>query len=86
MNRKIALARDPDGHPPAAASVVVPEVADLLVAYLELLKTLAGIPPCIVEAAEKPEGTLFPTACGGVVYEGIAARPWLAASSDARAP
>lgn len=41
-----------------------------------ILKTLAGIPPCIIEAAEKPEGTLFPTACDGVAYEGVGKRPW----------
>jgi citrate synthase len=41
-----------------------------------ILKSLGGMPPCIVEAAEKPEGTLFPTACEAIVYEGQAARPW----------
>lgn len=41
-----------------------------------ILKTLAGMPPCIVEAAGKPEGTLFPTPCDGVRYEGVAARRW----------
>jgi len=41
-----------------------------------ILKTLAGIPPCIVEAAEKPEGALFPTPCSGITYEGVAKRPW----------
>lgn len=37
---------------------------------------LAGMPPCLVEASEKPEGTLFPTACDGIAYEGVAPRPW----------
>lgn len=37
---------------------------------------LAGMPPCWVEAAEKPEGTLFPTPCGDIAYEGVAQRPW----------
>lgn len=41
-----------------------------------ILKTLAGIPPCIVEAAEKPEGTLFPTPCADIAYAGVVARPW----------
>ena len=41
-----------------------------------ILKTLAGMPPCIVEAAEKPEGTLLPTPCVNVVYEGRAPRSW----------
>lgn len=43
-----------------------------------ILKTLAGMPPCIVEAAEKPEGTLFPTPCTGIAYEGVGKRPWRA--------
>jgi hypothetical protein len=37
---------------------------------------LAGMPPCWLEAAEKPEGTLFPTPCDGIVYEGIKQRAW----------
>jgi len=41
-----------------------------------ILKTLAGIPPCIVEAAGKPEGALFPTPCDGIRYEGVGKRPW----------
>lgn len=41
-----------------------------------ILKTLAGMPPCIVEGAEKAEGTLFPTACDEIAYEGVGKRPW----------
>ena len=37
---------------------------------------LAGMPPCWLEAAEKPEGTLFPTPCGEIAYEGIGQRTW----------
>lgn len=37
---------------------------------------LAGMPPCVVEAAAKPEGALFPTPCAGIAYEGVARRPW----------
>lgn len=37
---------------------------------------LAGMPPCWVEAAEKPEGTLFPTPCDDIAYEGVPTRPW----------
>lgn len=37
---------------------------------------LAGMPPCLVEAAAKPEGTLFPTPCSGVAYDGLPARRW----------
>lgn len=37
---------------------------------------LAGMVPCYAEAAEKPQGTLFPVACDHVAYEGRAARSW----------
>lgn len=37
---------------------------------------LAGIAPCSVEAAEKPEGVVFPTPCDGIAYEGVGKRPW----------
>lgn len=37
---------------------------------------LAGMPPCLVEAAEKPEGVLFATPCSGVAYAGQAPRAW----------
>lgn len=41
-----------------------------------ILKTLAGMPPCIIEASEKPEGTLMPMACENVSYEGPPPRSW----------
>ncbi len=41
-----------------------------------ILKSLGGMPPCIVEGAEKPEGTLFPTPCVAIAYDGVAQRPW----------
>lgn len=44
-----------------------------------ILKTLGGMPPCIVEAAERPQGTLFPTLCTDVTYEGVGNRVWGAA-------
>lgn len=37
---------------------------------------LGGMVPCVAEAAEKEEGTLFPTPCSGVAYEGPAPRAW----------
>ncbi|MDI1260416.1 hypothetical protein [Aquabacterium sp.] len=37
---------------------------------------LAGMQPCYVEAVEKPPGTLFPTSCADVCYEGVARRTW----------
>lgn len=37
---------------------------------------LAGMPPCFLEAAEKPEGLLFPLPCRVMLYEGVARRLW----------
>jgi hypothetical protein len=37
---------------------------------------LAGMLPCYIEAAEKPEGTLFPLACRDVAYVGKPKREW----------
>jgi hypothetical protein len=36
----------------------------------------AGMPPCWLEAADKPEGTLFPIPCDKVTYEGVGTRAW----------
>lgn len=38
---------------------------------------LGGMPPCWQEAADKPEGALFPTPCASVVYAGVNRRKWL---------
>jgi len=37
---------------------------------------LAGMPPCYIEAADNPEGSLFPVACDDIVYEGASRRLW----------
>jgi hypothetical protein len=37
---------------------------------------LAGMPPCYIEASEKPERTVLPIACEHVAYEGPAPRRW----------
>jgi hypothetical protein len=37
---------------------------------------LAGMPPCYLDAAEKPEGILFPLPCRAMLYEGVARRRW----------
>lgn len=37
---------------------------------------LAGMQPCYIEAAERPEGTLFPISCDHVRYEGTQRRRW----------
>lgn len=41
-----------------------------------ILKTLAGIPPCILEAAEKPAGAIYPLRCEQVNYIGVSPREW----------
>lgn len=41
-----------------------------------ILKFVAGMPPCILEAAEKPAGTLFPIRCSDIDYQGQAPRAW----------
>jgi len=37
---------------------------------------LAGMPPVYIEAAEKPEGSLFPARCDAIAYGGIEPRTW----------
>lgn len=37
---------------------------------------LAGMQPCLIEATERPEGTLFPLACENILYEGVPERLW----------
>ncbi len=43
---------------------------------LRLPTFLAGMPPCLVEAAGKPEGSLLPIPCSDIAYEGVAQRTW----------
>lgn len=38
---------------------------------------LAGMPPCFIEASDKPEGTLYPAACSDILYEGQSRRSWI---------
>lgn len=47
------------------------------------LKTMAGIPPCILEAGEKPVGAIYPLTCAQVNYTGVAPRPWLVGEGSA---
>lgn len=46
---------------------------------------LAGMPPCYLDAADKPEGQLFPLPCRAILYEGVARRRWRAAKPIAQA-
>lgn len=38
---------------------------------------LAGMAPGFIEAADNPEGALFPVACDDIAYEGAARRAWI---------
>jgi len=46
---------------------------------------LAGMPPCYLDALEKPEGLLFPMPCRMISYEGVARRHWRNARPTSRA-
>ncbi len=37
---------------------------------------LAGMPPCYLDAVEKPAGLLFPLPCRVMLYEGVSHRQW----------
>lgn len=37
---------------------------------------LAGMPPCFIEASERPEGSLYPVPCADILYEGESRRTW----------
>ncbi|HYC41392.1 MAG TPA: hypothetical protein VEB70_00215 [Noviherbaspirillum sp.] len=37
---------------------------------------LAGMQPCYIEAAEQQEGTLYPSRCTDILYDGPQRRPW----------
>jgi hypothetical protein len=42
---------------------------------------LAGMPPCYLDALDKPEGLLFPVPCRMLSYEGVPRRRWNVAKS-----
>lgn len=45
--------------------------------YLYLLPAfLAGMPPCYIEATERPEGATFPLRCANIAYSGPSRRRW----------
>jgi hypothetical protein len=46
---------------------------------------LDGMPPCYLDAVEKPEGLLFPLPCRMLSYEGVPRRRWRAAKPTAQA-
>ncbi|MBI1887134.1 MAG: citryl-CoA lyase [Nitrosomonadales bacterium] len=54
--------------------------------FASLMAFLAGMPPCYLEAAEKPEGQLFPLPCRVLSHEGVARRRWRDAPLKPEAP
>ena len=53
--------------------------------FASIMAFFSGIPPCYLEAAEKPEGQLFPLPCRAMLYKGVARRCWRAAAPTAQA-
>jgi len=47
--------------------------------FASMMAFLAGMPPCYLDAVEKPEGQLFPLPCRMLSYEGVPRRSWHAA-------
>jgi hypothetical protein len=63
------------------AGVVSPLIADIGLSpqeyYLFAFPAfLSGMPPCFIDASERPEGTLYVIACSDIQYDGQAQRPW----------
>jgi len=52
--------------------------------FVSIMAFLAGMPPCYLDAAEKPEGQLFPLPCTMLSYEGVPRRRWHGAKATAR--
>jgi hypothetical protein len=46
--------------------------------FAGMLAFVAGMPPCYLDAADKPEGQLFPLPCRMISYEGVDRRRWKA--------
>lgn len=44
--------------------------------FASMTAFLAGMPPCYLEAAEKPAGRLFQLPCRAMLYEGVSRRQW----------
>ena len=69
------------------AGVVAPLVADIGLSpheyYLYLFPAfLGGMPPCFIEASERPEGLLYAIACSDILYEGQPQRSWRRAGAS----
>jgi len=44
--------------------------------FASIMAFLAGMPPCYLDALDKPEGSLFPLPCRMISYEGVESRRW----------
>jgi hypothetical protein len=44
--------------------------------YVAIPAFFAGMPPCYIDAVEKPEGQLFPLPCRVLLFEGVPHRSW----------
>jgi len=44
--------------------------------FASIMAFFAGMPPCYLDAVEKPEGVIFPLPCNMMLYEGVARRHW----------
>lgn len=44
--------------------------------FASIMAFVAGMPPCYLDAVEKPEGLLFPIPCRMIAYEGVTNRRW----------
>jgi hypothetical protein len=69
------------------AGLVAALVADLEFSpreyYLFLFPAfLAGMQPCLIEASERPEGTLYPMSCSDILYGGKSQRAWRKAEKN----
>jgi len=45
--------------------------------FASFMAFLAGMPPCYLDAVDKPEGQLFPLPCRTISYEGVDHRRWI---------
>ena len=62
---------------------------DFTVAQFHLFRVplfLAGMPPGYIEAAGRPEGSLFPIPCRDIDYTGVAKRVWRTTPAASEAP
>jgi len=52
--------------------------------FASMMAFFAGMPPCYLDAVDKPEGLLFPLPCRMLLYEGVPRRRWRVSKSVAQ--